>query len=261
MNKIIPESFYKSGFKKFKFENLRNINKIKNFIYNESLLLKKNKFQDKSKYFELFHKIVNDDKEMNEFRLKLYERINDHTKINISKLIFDSFKSHLTTIFGPDIAVQKNVSISINRPEDKFILGMHRDAPPHSTFSLTIAIPITNFYKTKNLCILDIKQTFDALKIINQSKKFQEFVYKKGRVNSKKLKLSFGEALFFWGGLFHFPPINYEKETRWSINLRFKNLFSPYEGAKELIDFYDILQISKFSKINFDFQKKIITEK
>ena len=90
------------------------------------------------KYFELFHKIVNDDNEMNEFRLKLYERINDHTKINIPKLIFDSFKSHLTTIFGPDIAVQKNVSISINRPEDKFILGMHRDAPPHSTFSLTI---------------------------------------------------------------------------------------------------------------------------
>ena len=75
MNKIIPESFYKSGLKKFKFENLRNINKIKNFIYNESLLLKKNKFQDKSKYFELFHKIVNDDNEMNEFRLKLYERI------------------------------------------------------------------------------------------------------------------------------------------------------------------------------------------
>ena len=50
MNKIIPESFYKSGFKKFKFGNLRNINKIKNFIYNESLLLKKNKFKDKSKY-------------------------------------------------------------------------------------------------------------------------------------------------------------------------------------------------------------------
>ena len=155
MNKLIPKSFYKNGFVKFKFRNLQNINKIKNFIYNESLLLKKNKFKNKSKYFELFHQIIKDDTEMDDFRLKLYERINNDTKININKLIFNSFKSHLTSIFGPDIAMQKKISISINRPEDKNILGIHRDAPPHSTYSLSIIIPITNCYKTKNLYILE----------------------------------------------------------------------------------------------------------
>ena len=38
--------------------------------------------------------------------------------------------------------------------------------------------------------------------------------------------------IIFWTGIYHYAVMN-TKNTRWSINLRYKNLFSPY-GMKGL---------------------------
>ena len=60
-----------------------------------------------------------------------------------------------------------------------------------------------------------------------------------------QLEVNFGEALVFNAGLFHGSKNNLTDETRWTINVRFKNVFSPTE--KILFNFlrfftYRILQ-------------------
>ena len=62
------------------------------------------------------------------------------------------------------------------------------------------------------------------------------------------LDVKFGEALIFWTNNFHYIPVNQEKKTRWSLNLRYKNLFTQY-GTKNLLDYYDILKISPITKL------------
>ena len=45
--------------------------------------------------------------------------------------------------------------------------------------------------------------------------------------------------------------MNTEENTRWSINLRYKNLFSPY-GMKGFMDFFETKNYSKISKLTIE---------
>ena len=51
------------------------------------------------------------------------------------------------------------------------------------------------------------------------------------------LKIKFGNFLIFDQTLPHGNVINQEKETRWSMNCRFKSMFSPY-GDKKIGEFF-----------------------
>ena len=80
--------------------------------------------------------------------------------------------------------------------------------------------------------------------------------------NNKKLKkygklpkVKFGEAVVFWSCLLHSVPENIENETRWTFNLRLKNLFTPY-GKKGFLDYFEILKTSGLSNFGIDFEKK-----
>ena len=65
----------------------------------------------------------------------------------------------------------------------------------------------------------------------------------------KTLKeIKFGQALIFNTNNYHYIPINKTNKTRWAINLRLKNLFTPY-GERNLLDYYEILKISPLSKM------------
>src|SRR5690606_34299205 len=51
------------------------------------------------------------------------------------------------------------------------------------------------------------------------------------------LSLREGQVLFFWHALPHGNGINRSKFCHWSLNLRLKNLFTPY-GEKEFGDYF-----------------------
>ena len=55
----------------------------------------------------------------------------------------------------------------------------------------------------------------------------------------------------FWTGIYHYAVMNSENNTRWSINLRYKNLFSPY-GMKGFMDFFEAKNYSKLSKLTIE---------
>ena len=75
----------------------------------------------------------------------------------------------------------------------------------------------------------------------------------------KWLKLSKGEGLLFSPNCLHGNVVNKEKNTRWSINVRYKNLFSPYnkiQNEKNITSFYkpySMKGVTQFNlKYNFD---------
>ena len=53
--------------------------------------------------------------------------------------------------------------------------------------------------------------------------------------------------LLFQTPVFHYIPINSEKETRFSLNFRFKNLNTKY-GSKTFPDYFKLIKLSKKSK-------------
>ena len=81
-------------------------------------------------------------------------------------------------------------------------------------------------YRSKAMYILDFPSTKKSLEFLRKNTENWD----KFEVYSKKLrsnpKVKFGQGLFFSSCLIHGSDINREKETRVSLNIRFKSLFS-----------------------------------
>ena len=69
----------------------------------------------------------------------------------------------------------------------------------------------------------------------------------------KWINIKFGEVLIFNQCLPHGNVENITTETRWSLNCRFKSLFSPY-GDKKLGEFFEPININATTTIGIDYK-------
>ena len=67
------------------------------------------------------------------------------------------------------------------------------------------------------------------------------------------INIKYGQVMIFNQSLPHGNVTNLENETRWSINCRFKSLFSPY-GDKKLGEFFEPLNLKIMSKIGMNYK-------
>lgn len=232
-------NFIKKGFIKvdiqknyiFKYENLKNFinKKFKNYF-------KKNSFEN-------FHKNISP-KDINKVRMDIIEYINSQK--NLKKNIYESLKPFIDSLLGPDIIIQKSVNLGIQMPDDTSRPLFHKDTPLSSYHELVLWIPLVNCEKTMCMLMIERKNQKAAEKILNEKnkKKFEKFIKKNGKLE----EIKFGQALIFNTNNYHYIPINRTKKTRWSINIRLKNLFTPY-GERNLLDYYEILKLSPLSKM------------
>ena len=239
---------YISKFKKFGYVkiNLANkgktdLTKVKKKIQLTAFkLLKKKKFS-----LEKFHYLKVDNIELNNFRTKLMQSINKD--INLKKIIYEQLKNFIDECVGPDIIVQKFQNLVIQQPKDKNRAPFHKDAPVNSNYEIVVWLPLVDCFKSMSMYMFDIKIHEKVRKfIINNSdeKKIESFCKK----NGKLMNVRFGEVLIFLTNNYHYIPINEEDNTRWSFNIRYKNLFTPY-GTKNLMDFYEIFKLSPTTKL------------
>ena len=79
---------------------------------------------------------------------------------------------------------------------------------------------------------------------------------------SSLVPVEYGEALFFSTAVLHGSHINKEDETRFSLNIRFKNIFSP-SGLKNQLQYFEKFLVSDLVKIGseLDFKKLIVQNK
>jgi len=204
------------------------------------------------KFFNNFHQLKIDKLKLNSFRLNLIKFLSSNKKFKED--IFDIFSKPLNEILGMDVAVQKSLNIVIHQPENFDFSPVHRDAPENSPYEIVLWLPLVNCYKTKSIYLLNKKRTEINLKYLD-SKNNLKLLEKNLNKFGKLPNIKFGQAVIFWACLLHSVPRNLEQETRWTFNLRLKNMFTPY-GKKGFLDYFEILKKSKLTKLGLDFEKK-----
>lgn len=232
--------------------------KTLNIIRDEIYELIKNIFQydcpDIDYGLNNFHNLTKktNDIEFNEKRILLINQLNE--KLDIGQLIFDSFKDTLFNLLGPDILIQKKCNLVIQKPNDPNPSELHRDAPTNSPYEIVLWLPLVDCYKTKAMYVVDYKSTKKLYKNLDKHKDWELFE-KDSIQNATELPVKFGEALFFSTAILHGSKINKENETRFSLNIRFKNIFSP-SGLKNQLQFFKKLNISNLVKIGSSIELK-----
>ena len=131
--------------------------------------------------------------------------------------------------------MQKNINLSIQLPnDDSSLLPIHSDVwSGDSAFEINLWVPLVNCYKTKSMYILRQNKNNIFLKKIKKLKfKSSQQIFNLAKKYISWIKIDYGNYLLFNQVLPHGNVINKEKETRWSMNCRFKSFFSPYEDKK-----------------------------
>ncbi len=162
----------------------------------------------------------------------------------------------LETLVGNELAMQRGIGFSIQVPNDRSsVLPLHSDAwSEDSPFEVVLWIALVDVKATQSMFILTRER--DAA----WRERMHEF---RGRsvdqffgaleTDADYLTIPYGNVLCFTHTLMHGNRMNVEPSARWSLNVRFKGLFTPYSD-KKLGDFFDPITLRPASRIGIDYR-------
>ncbi len=263
----IQKDFEKHGFiivsvDKNKLEKIRSL--IKKTICKKINYKPTNDFLNNNYFFNNFHKLVNK-KKLNEVRFSVYHMITKNR--DTCNLYYELAKPYLDEIIGNELAMQKKINLSIQIPNDKdSLLDMHSDIyAGESPFQTVVWVPLVDVYDTKAMFFTSPKVNKKLNdEVLNKNKNTVKQIYK---INKKKfwhLKANYGQIIIFSPLILHGNTVNVTKETRFSLNCRFKSLLSPYDvlvkSHRNIPNFYRPLNVKPMTKIGFNYLKKYSVE-
>ena len=159
-------------------------------------------------------------------------------------------------LVGNELAMQLRVNLSIQLPQDNSsLLPIHADTwSGDSPFEVVVWIPLVDCYGTKSMYILPPEKNNEFDKSFTlQSGSSSGDLYQSIANEVLWLEIKYGEVLLFNQSLPHGNIINKENETRWSMNCRFKSVFTPY-GDKKLGEFFEPITLRAASKTGLVYQ-------
>ena len=244
--KILANEFIDQGFIVREAANKDALNKIQKFVID--MLSKKG-----GNLLDNAHRNI-DIQELNDFRLEVINELNAQPWLK--EAYYQVAKPYLDILVGNELAMQSRVNLSIQLPEDdSSLLPVHADTwSGDSPFEVVVWLPLVNCFGTKSMFLLPPKAAN------NLSDEFR--LYAKG--NSEELfnaikkdidwiKINYGEVLVFNQACPHGNRVNKENETRWSMNCRFKGLFTPYKD-KKIGEFFEPITLRPVSKIAMSYK-------
>ena len=192
--------------------------------------------------------------ELNTFRLKIIRGFNAIPEFR--HMYFKVARPYLEALVGNELAMQLRVNLSIQFPrDDSSLLPVHADTwSGDSPFEAVVWLPLVDCYKTKAMYILPPKGadqlSKDFLALAGNS---SEDLYQSIKSEVQFLEVRFGEVLVFDQALPHGNRINDESETRWSMNCRFKGVFTPY-GDKKIGEFFEPITLRAASRTGMTYR-------
>ena len=225
----------------------------KQFIYLISSELEIEAESDSQDVLNHIHKKVSIS-ELNAFRLKIIQGINGME--GFREMYFRVARPYLEALVGNELAMQLRVNLSIQFPGDSSsLLPVHADTwSGDSPFEAVVWVPLVDCYKTKAMYILppipanELNQQF-----VERAGNNSDDLYNSIKEDIKWLEVSYGEVLIFNQALPHGNRVNDELETRWSMNCRFKGVFTPY-GDKKVGEFFEPITLRPASIIGMAHQ-------
>ena len=185
---------------------------------------------------------------LNEFRLKIIRGFNSLE--NFREMYFRVARPYLETLVGNELAMQLRVNLSIQFPgDDSSLLPVHADTwSGDSPFEVVVWLPLVNCYGTKTMYLLPPASSSKlSQNFVDQAGKSSEELYQSIKNDIRWLEIQYGEVLVFNQALPHGNRVNEEAETRWSMNCRFKGVFTPY-GDKKIGEFFEPITLRAASK-------------
>jgi sporadic carbohydrate cluster 2OG-Fe(II) oxygenase len=159
-------------------------------------------------------------------------------------------------LVGNELAMQLRVNLSIQFPDDdSSLLPVHADTwSGDSPYEVVVWLPIVSCYGTKAMYLLPPSKAAELNEdFTNRAGKSSEDLYHAIKNEVNWLEVKYGEVLVFDQALPHGNRVNKETETRWSMNCRFKGVFTPY-GDKKLGEFFDPITLRAATKTGMSYK-------
>ena len=231
------------------FEALKQITNYFINIISDNLKIKSDlKHQD---IFNKIHQNISA-KEINNFRMNLIDKVNSIQESR--QLFYKTAAPYLESLVGNELAMQVCINLNIQLPgDDSSLLPIHSDIwSGDSPFEIVVWLPLVDCFKTKSMYIISPKNVKEVQE--NYLNNYDDKIsYHPTKDKVKFLKVNYGEVLLFNQALPHGNFINEESETRFSLNARFKNIFTPY-CDKKLGEFFQPISLRVVSKIGLEYK-------
>jgi sporadic carbohydrate cluster 2OG-Fe(II) oxygenase len=192
--------------------------------------------------------------ELNGFRLQMIREMN--MVQGFREAYFRTAQPYLEVLVGNELAMQTRINLSIQFPNDESsLLPLHADTwSGDSPFEVVVWLPMVDCYATKAMYLLPPEAADRmSLTFADQAGNSTEQLYQSIRDDIKWLTVRFGEVLIFNQALPHGNRINEEFESRWSMNCRFKGIFTPY-GDKKIGEFFQPITLRAASMTGISYQ-------
>ncbi|MBF0332440.1 MAG: hypothetical protein HQL40_02185 [Alphaproteobacteria bacterium] len=155
----------------------------------------------------------------------------------------------LDAIVGNELAMQRRVNLSIQLPGDAdSLLPIHADCwSGDSPYEVVAWLPLVDCRATKSMYLTPPAA---ALRLAARFADLPsaEALFRAVEAEVEWLEVPFGSVLLFSQNLPHGNRPNREAETRWSLNCRFKAVFTPYADKKPG-EFFDPITLRPASRL------------
>ncbi len=191
---------------------------------------------------------------LNDLRLAVFDGINAEPWLRPA--YFAVARQALCAIVGNELAMQRRLNLSIQLPDDdSSLLPVHTDVwAGNSPFEVVLWLPLVDCRATKSMFLLppgpDAAMQPRLGEFAGQG---AEDLFRAIEDDVVWPEVPFGHFLLFAQTLMHGNRINREATTRWSLNGRFKSVFSPYAG-KPLGEFFEPVSLRAASRIGMRYR-------
>ena len=192
--------------------------------------------------------------DLNDVRLNVIAEMNQDPWFR--KAYFNVARESLMSLVGNELAMQRRINLSIQFPnDDSSLLPVHSDVwASDSPYEIVLWIPLVDCYRTKSMYIADavVDQQIQAHFAPFQNKSSED-LYQHIKNDVIFLDVPFGSVLLFSQNVMHGNRVNIEKETRWSMNCRFKSVLTPYHG-KKMGEFFEPITLRPLTRLGLDYR-------
>lgn len=186
--------------------------------------------------------------DLNALKLEIMGKLNADQKARLAYYMLA--KDTLSVLVGNELAMQRKFNLNVQVPQDeKNLLPIHADTwTGDSPFQVVVWVPLVDCYGTKAMWLLPPKHAKSFRLAGSHEEMFQAVA-----AQVEYIPVKYGEVLIFNSTLPHGNTVNREDSTRWSLNCRFKSVFSPY-GRKELGEHFEPITLRAASRIGLDYR-------
>lgn len=191
---------------------------------------------------------------LNEFRLAIIRGVNAQSWLRPA--YYRLAANALAAIVGNELAMQRRINLSIQLPGDaESLLPIHADVMSgDSPFEVVVWLPLVDCFATKSMYLLPPEPNARVQARLTEFRgKSAEDLYRAIQSDARFLDVPFGHVLLFSQNLLHGNRVNREQATRWSMNCRFKGVFTPY-ADKKLGEFFEPITLKPATRMGLDYR-------